>query len=462
MSNQTEKEKISIRQTTAYGIGQFSDAIAIEMFVFLIFTFYYAVIGLNVILITIGFIIWSIWNALNDPLMGALSDRTSSKLGRRKPYILIAIIPLCVVMVLLWTPPSGSDVIIFVYFLIIIVLFELFYTMYDLNYAALFPEMFLNLEDRAKANLIKQVFTIIGLIFAFIMPTFFIPELANPKYKVNYSYAGVFLAIVVAIGAIIMIKFGIKERFSEEYKTAPSLKNSLKYSIKNKGFRTFIVANLCHWYVVNMLPTIAALYGAFVLNIKDATILGLLLGLTFISAAIFVPFWRYVVVKVGVKRGLQISMATFMLTLLPFMFITDINMAFLAFFILGFGLAGDILYVDLVLAAVIDEDELITGTRREGGYYGIHALFTKLSTIFVFLTISIVFTSVGWAVFAPEKVTTEIIFGLRSLMFIFPAIAFIIGIFSMNRFPIDKERYEQIKKDLERVHKEKLEKQTKI
>ncbi|GAH15536.1 unnamed protein product, partial [marine sediment metagenome] len=82
-----------------------------------------------------------------------------------------------------------------------------------------------------------------------------------------------------------------------------------------------------------------------------------------------------------------------------------------------------LLYVDLVLAAVIDEDELTTGIRREGGYYGINALITKLSTILIFLTISIVFTSVGWAVFDPLGTTEQTIFGLRSLMFIFPAIA---------------------------------------
>lgn len=268
------------------------------------------------------------------------------------------------------------------------------------------------------------------------------------------------MCICIAIGAIILIKFGIREKaeFSDDYKEAPSLLKSLKVSMKNKGFRTFIIANLGHWYVIGMLPTIVPLYGQFVLNESNSTILGLLLGVTFISAAIFIFFWRWVVVKVGVKKGLMMSMATFIITLLPFMFISDVITAFIAFFIVGIGLAGDLLYVDLVLATVIDEDELTTGIRREGGYYGINALITKLSTILIFLTISIVFTSVGWAVFDPLGTTEQTIFGLRSLMFIFPAIALCIGIISMSRFPITKEKYEQIKLEADKLHKEKIEK----
>jgi len=205
-----------------------------------------------------------------------------------------------------------------------------------------------------------------------------------------------------------------------------------------------------------MLPTIVPLYGRFVLDIEEhAFELGLLLGTAFISAAIFTVLWRYVAIKLGVKRATLISAATFIITLLPLMFVSDLILAFIAFFIVGIGLSGAITFNDLLISTIVDEDELTTGTRREGGYYGINALIIRLSTIFIMVTIGLVFTNVGWAVFDPAEVTDATIFGLRSLMCIFPGIALAIGLLSMSRFPITKEKYEQLKLDVEKLHEEK-------
>ena len=455
-------EKFSTKKAISFGIGQFSDAIALQMFTIYIFTFYYAVIGVNVNLITLGFIFWSLWNAFNDPLLGALSDRTKTKWGRRTPYIVVSVIPLCIIIIILWTPPVYMEIASFIYFIIVMILFDTFFTMYDLNYCALFPEIFQNLNDRAKASAYKQIFTVIGLIFAFMVPTIIIPDLTDSKYITEYVYAGVIMSIIVLIGALLMIKFGIKERteFSEDYKTAPPIFTSLKYSLKNKSFRIFIIMNITYWYVVGMLPVVVPLYGKFVLQIGEGEsfLLGVLLGVAFISAAFFMALWRFVIMKVGMKRGVMLSMVTFIITLAPFMFINNVLSAFIAFLFAGLGLSGAIFFGDILLSAIIDEDELITGTRREGGYFGINALLTKLSTILVILSINVVFNSVGWTVFDPLGTSEQTIFGLRSLIFIFPACALIIGLIAISRFPITKKRYEKIKEEIEKLHIEKKKK----
>ncbi|MBA7650528.1 hypothetical protein ES703_58334 [subsurface metagenome] len=173
-------ENFSFKKAASYSTGQIADQAAYQTFTFLVFTFYFAVVQLNITLITIGFIIWAFWNSINDPLLGYLSDRTHTRFGRRLPYIMIALIPLGIIMFLLFTPPfsigTANQIGNFIYFMIIIILFEFFYTMFSLNATSLFPETFISEEERIKANNVRQSFLIIGLMVAFILPGLFIGD----------------------------------------------------------------------------------------------------------------------------------------------------------------------------------------------------------------------------------------------------------------------------------------------
>ncbi|MFX0071006.1 MAG: MFS transporter [Candidatus Hermodarchaeota archaeon] len=460
IDNNSSDLEYSTKNSTFYAFAGLTDVIFFQFFTFLIFTFYYAVVGLDINLITLAFIIWSIWNAINDPLLGTLSDKSNTKWGRRKPFIIAGVYPLVIVNILLWTPLRASPLITFFYFLIIMIIWEFFYTMYSVNQTALFPEMFRDLDQRTKANTIVQFFQIISLMIAFILPSFFIPKYDDPQYYTNYMYAGIALSIICGITATIFIKFGIKERpeFSKEHETAPSFIESLKYTFKNKAFRTYIVATFALWYAFGMLPTITPLYGSFVLGIDDSFILSLFLATAFISAAIFVFIWKPILRKFGAKKTYLYILATFIITLAPFMFISDMTSAFIAYFCLGIGLSGAMIIRDVSISAIIDEDELNTGTRREASYYGINGFMVKLTNVFVFISIALVFNSVGWAVFDPVGTSEETIFGLRSLMFLFPAFFLLLGFISMLKFPIDKEKYDQLSLEARKLHEVKKEK----
>ncbi len=186
--------------------------------------------------------------------------------------------------------------------------------------------------------------------------------------------------------------------------------------------------------------------------------MGLLLGIAFLSAAIFINFWKKVVAKIGPRKAWMCSFTVWIITLLPTLFITDKFQGIIVFFLIGIGLSGSLIIIDLLVADIIDEDELVTGIRREASYYGVNALFLRTATIFVFLSISLVFSSVGWTVFEPSLVTADTVFGLRALMFLFPAIALAIGVFAMYRYPLDGAKLKQVKADLEKLHASKREK----
>lgn len=463
-NSQKEQKKFSYKRAISYGIGQITDISSYQAFTFLTFTFYFAVVRIDILWISIGFIIWSIWNSFNDTIIGYLSDRTQSKWGRRFPWIMLSLFPIAIILILLFIPPItwGINTAIsnYVYFLFIIIIFELFFTMYDINFTALFPEIFITVEERAKGNNVRQLFAIIGLIAAFILPGIFISNYTSPKPG-EYPFYGMIVGIIIIIPGLLFLKFSPKERveFREEYKHAPNFFNTLKFCVKSKSFMRYIPAEIANWFVYGMLPVIIPLYGEFILGFPSI-IISLLLGATFLSSAIFMTLlWKPLVQRLGPRKSWLISMSIWIITLIP-LFVLNSNIpfleviAFIVFFLIGIGLSGSLYIIDIIIADIIDEDEVKSGIRREGGYYGVNIFFQRFATVFVFLIIGPVFLIADYPYFT-GSLTPQIEFGLRSLMFIYPAIALVIAIIAICFYPLDGERLKQVKEQREKIHHEK-------
>jgi GPH family glycoside/pentoside/hexuronide:cation symporter len=470
MSNEERKtgELVSRKTTIFYSFAGIADTMSYQMFTFYIFNFYYTVIIGDIWLVTLGYILWSVWNAINDPLLGILSDRTSTRWGRRKPHIIAGIIPTCILIILLWTAPLDNPTLGFIYFIIVINLFDTFYTAYSLNQTSLFPEMYQDLDQRARANNYVAIFNIIGLLFAALLPSFFIEELIDfgstterATRQMQYITASIIMAILAAVFAAIFIIFGIKERkeYSKDPEAAPSFGKSVKLTFKNKAFKYYVAVNFAQWYIFGLVPIINTYYIGYIIGITDALFQMMFLALIFISAIIFMIIWRKIFTKNGAKKGHMTALAVMMIVLIPTLFIWEIIGAVITYILLGFGFAGIMFGRDVVMSAIIDYDEMDTGIRREGAYYGVNALIIRLSTVAVALSLAIVFPTIGWKTYTPS-VTVATLIGIRILMCIFPCVAIGVALILFMRFPIDKAKYSVIKEKLEELHSEKLQKTT--
>ncbi|MHA1782687.1 MAG: MFS transporter, partial [Promethearchaeota archaeon] len=173
--NKTTKERI------LFALSAIPDQMTYQAFNLFVFTYYFAVVKIPPLQVMLVFILWGIWNAVNDPLIGALSERTKykKKYGKRRFFLIISIIPLSIIMVLLFCVFFSTDakIIEFIYFISIIMIFELFYTMWDCNLNALFPEIFPTEEERAKTNVFIKAFTVIAVILASV-PSIILSPLA--------------------------------------------------------------------------------------------------------------------------------------------------------------------------------------------------------------------------------------------------------------------------------------------
>lgn len=454
-----------------YGFGELTDQMSHQAFQFLVFTFYYAVVGIDVGLIALGFIIFAIWDSINDPLLGPVSDRTSTRVGRRRFWVVVSIVPFAVVNLLLFTAPITADPMVkFAYMLVIIMVYDLFYTIFATNHLSLFPEMFKTEQKRSKANAIKNTMVIVGVLIGFVLPTIIISPLApKPETPVEvrqqipgmYVTTGILLCVlVVAFGSLFAL-FGMKEDPAHLTKPQemPPLLSSIKQTLKNKTFVVFITANLFKWYVFKMLTTIIPLYGIHVLGITEGSfLLSILLLVAFLTAAALFPACRKLGLKVGMRNGMMITTAIWIFALIPFAFLDDlpyVAMGCMAF--MGIGLSGSMYYVDIIIASIIDEDEVLHGKRREGAFYGVNALINRYSTILVFVVIALILSGYGWANYLAGVVlgTSGLEAGLKVLMVPMSIAGLVVVLVLLKIFPLHGERWKDVQEKLKAIRERK-------
>ncbi|TFF93795.1 MAG: MFS transporter [Promethearchaeota archaeon] len=439
----------------AYAHGTLADNLALQNFLFLGFTFYYTVIGLNVVYYALAFIIYSIWDAIDDPLLGVLSDRTQTRWGRRKPWIYLAAIPLCILMVLVWVPPTISDVATFIYLTVILIIFDMIFTTYTVNFNALWPEMFLTVKDRSSLGVWRNIFTILGVGLAFLLPEFFIEDFTSPDAAPGYIITGIIAAFIVGITIAIMLKFGAFERkeFSKDAENALSWKESYQITFRNKAFIIYCLIALAIFIVYGILPTVMPLYAQHILNSQDP---GLLLLVALIASAISTPLWMKLREKIGVRKSYMVAVLFWAVTLVLFLFAIDETTAYILIIPVGFGLGGSLYIYDQGLAEIIDDDEVRSGVslRREGAYYGVVALFNRLSGAINLIVLAIVFAGAGWGDYELRDPETGRII-LPFVTIFWPLIILVIAFILLYFYPLDRERVEENEKLRDELHDKK-------
>lgn len=453
------EEKRTLKDKIFFGLNGFPDLMTYQAFSFLVFTYYFAVVGIDMLYMWAGYMIWGAWNAFNDPMLGALSDRKKyGKFGKRKFFMIISIVPLSLWMILLFTVPSGIE---FIYFLIIILSFELVYTLFDVNTKAAFPEVWPNEKERASANLVLRVITILAILFAMVFPTLVISPMAplpdsSPeeiaRIPTMYVSTGIVFAVITLITGLLFIKFGMKEKeeLKEEFENRPSFFKSLKLTLENRTFVKLILANTMNWYVLSMMTTIWPLYCIHVLGVgRGSLIIGISLMMAFIVAAITMPIHGKLGMKLGMRKAFILSEVVWIISLFPFLLLGEGMMIQGIIFaaLVGFGISGNMFYFDIMMGDVIDQDQLTHGVKRSASFYGTNAFVHRLHIILLISTIALIFSGTGWGGYDPNP-NVDVILGLKLLMFLFPAIALVFAIIFLKMYDLHGEKLETMRSQL--------------
>ncbi len=428
----------------AYSAGSLAAALAYQAFGTYVMFFYVDVMKLSTALYGIGFFLYGIWNAVNDPLFGQLSDRTRTRWGRRTPYIALGMIPLALVFYLVWAPPVGAErmTALFAYFLGIVFLFDTLFTLVILNWTALYPEIAPTLEDRAEVAAWREAFSIVGLILGIALP----PIIYGAW---GWKAMGAMFGTLTAL-ALVAAVWGGRERPEFSLDPPLGLGKALSCTFRNRSFLTAVLANTCIQFTFVVLTATVPFYVKYVLGGGELQTT-VMLAAAFVTALPMVYVWAAAAVRRGARWALMASTVVFAATLVPFAFLRSTLAGTVTTALMGIGLAGLIVLVNILLADVTDEDELATGTRREGMYFGVNGFFIRLAISLQALVMAGMLRLGGYDAHLAVQPAGAVL-TLRLLMTAVPIAALALAMWCLYLYPLHGKRLAEVKSAVAELH----------
>jgi Na+/melibiose symporter-like transporter len=464
-----KSNKISISDKIFYGIGNFSAGVAIQVIGTFLMFYCTAILNIPGSLVGAAISISIAWDAITDPLMGYISDNTKSNVfGRRHLYLIIGGIGIGIFNLFLWNIPNYFSVAIkFSIILVIIIAIKTFMTVFITPYTALGAELSNDYNERTSIQGIKTIFFLLGLIFVsvFLLYIFFQPSVEFPIGQLNpkaYSYMGLCSSIIIVIFSMVCFFFTKKYipilRLTENHPIEKfSIRNSLvsfKHIIGDVIFRSVALTYMFN----NIASAIFSNIGLHVFTYTfflDNQQIALIIGTQFAISIISQPIWTFISKKIDKKPsmklglGLCITASAYFFALVLFKNHTSENVLyFLPFAALaGFGTGGLFTLPLSMIADIIDLEELNTGKRSEGSYYGCLTLFYKFSQSITLLLIGFILDIIKFNSSLPvQSEGTVVTLGL--VLSFASGISFIAALLCLKRYSLNRSTVEDIQKQI--------------
>ncbi len=406
--------------------------------------FYQDYLGLSARWISLVSILYAVWNGINDPLFGFITDNTRSRWGRRIPYLRFTAPFLALTFFLVWMVPEGfSQFATFIWMLISMLLYDTCFTIIGLVHSALLPEISEYEDDRAYLQISMAFSSLVGFALGFI-----IPQLFRPKGDELVSLLPMRLAMlgVGILGAflILLLSLKVKERPAlSRDEDQISFKEYVSFTFKSTSALIVIAGNFMRILVQTIMMG-AVFYLADYLIRIDGMVLMLFFFVPMVTGIGTTGIFRR---KIGVLATQQLYLGIGATGLISMLFLPT-SLLPLSVVIAGFGMGGPEALTYVLLSQAIDEDELRTGRRREGAFFGTNALLTKPAQSLGLAIPPIILEEAG---FITREANGGIIYldqpasalmGIRVYAGLIPAIAYVLAIGILWFYPI-KGGYKQ-------------------
>jgi len=468
----------------SYGAREMFGQFITSAFGFNILFYYESVIGLGSLYVLIGFTVYSVWNALNDPLIGYILERIKmpwekTKGYRRFPWIIIAAIPWLFSYLLIYLVPAEWDPTIdasynlpvFLWYMISMLIYDTLLTLYDVNAISLYPVKFRGLNERRTVQGFGTILGIIGLVLAVVIPSLFIDQEIASTY-VTAALISVIFGLVFFILIIPGLwetkkirKENIQRVMEPERAEVDSFFRETFKAVKDRTFMMKVLFFYGYQVAAVMIQNSARYVIAYVLgqsgDAADFSFI-LLLGFMLIGALISTPIWTILSTRVDNNKKMSLAAGIFMFfTFIPMIFIDVMWGWMISLLFFGIGLGGQWFMDPPTMGDVLDDIAVRTGKRQQSIYYGFQHLFIRLGYATIVITIMLVHILTGFVEGAPtlaelvqQSPTPGLaIFGIRIHSAIVPAIIVIITVLLFWKFyDLTPEKVAENKRKLEEMN----------
>jgi GPH family glycoside/pentoside/hexuronide:cation symporter len=358
----------------AYGLGSFGLESAYKVFWGFYVFFYVDGLGLAVALAAVINVLYAIWDAVNDPLVGYLSDNTRTRWGRRRPWLLAGLPFYVALLVLTYAVPEAfrQGQALFLYSMAVILLFETAYTAMSVNYDALFPELFQGFRERASASGYYQGFCMVGELIGFALP---------PLIYAQFGFAPMAASFAAIAGITLLIGILRNSEDPRAREVPPlDLKGAFGPVLRDRPFWMFALA-LTFLTFTTGVYTLATPFWAKYTLVASPQAPSLIFATVFVVAILAVSLWSRLLRSWGVKLTWLWAVVVMLGSAIVLGLASNLVVGLVGAAIAGAGLGGIKICREMIMANLVDHSLARTGHRQEGMYYSLLRFFGKLSKL---------------------------------------------------------------------------------
>lgn len=430
------EEHLSLSTKVSFSFGALANNI-LNGLVFGNITFFYnQKLGADAALLTIGWIIFAFWNTINDPIVSYFIDNTRTKIGRRIPYIRYGSFLYAIAFILCWIPiaPLDNQFALFLNFIFVLFFLDTMFSIVGCCFFCLPAEIAITAKGRTSLGVYTSLIGFINILIGFIVP---IVLLTGQVGIPDSFYATIIILAIICALLLFGTSYFYKENMFAQLQPHEPFIEGIRLTFKNKPFWIFMIPAFFLAIVLPMFQTGLLYYIEYTISGLD---LILLLFFIIIGIVIGMAFNVFKMSQIGPKKIMIFNLAVITISFI-ILFVMGQNtlLAWIPGFFAGIGFAGAMVSNGVLMGDNIDNDELITGKRREAIYGGVNAIVTKPSLsiangLFLFLLAS---------------------YGIFTAFFLIPAIFTGISLLALYWYPLDGPEWLKKKKYIIELHEKK-------